>query len=204
MELSIRNARSEDAGFIARTVLEAVGYAAFAPREGNSPVDLGSGIISLSSAVDVFTGICGREDTLYSYRRTRIACVGDVVVGALVSYPGEENAALRTFTWRMLNDGYSEGDTESECEAGEYYLDSMAVRPDFRGQVFDCGASRGKAGHLLMTDGIRCAQARGFTLTSLIADAESPRLQHYYSQLGFRPVREILFFGHPYVRMVRR
>lgn len=203
MELLIRNARPEDAGFIARTVLEGVGYAAFDPSAAGLPVELSAGTIPLSSAVDVFTGICGREDTLYSYRRTRVACVGDVPVGALVSYPGEENAALRIFTWRLLNDGYSEGDTEAECEPGEYYLDSLAVHPDFRGQVFDCQGSRGKAGHLLMTDGIRCGQARGFSLTSLIAAEDSPRLQHYYEQLGFRPVRRILFFGHPYVRMVR-
>lgn len=203
MELVIRDARPEDAGFIARTVLEGVGYPAFDPSASGLPVELSAGTIPLSSAVDVFTGICGREDTLYSYRRTRVACVGDVPAGALVSYPGEENAALRTFTWRLLNDGYSEGDTEAECEAGEYYLDSLAVHPDFRGQVFDCKGSRGKAGHLLMMDGIRCGQARGFSLTSLIAAADSPRLQHYYTQLGFRPVREILFFGHPYVRMVR-
>ncbi len=203
MELLIRNARPEDAGFIARTVLEGIGYAAFDPSAAGLPVELSSGTIPLSSAVDVFTGICGREDTLYSYRRTRIACVDGVLAGALISYPGEENAALRTFTWRLLNDGYSEGDTEAECEAGEYYLDSLAVHPDFRGRVFDCGGSRGKAGHLLMMDGIRCGQALGFSLTSLIAAEDSPRLQHYYEQLGFRPVRGILFFGHPYVRMVR-
>ncbi len=39
--------------------------------------------------------------------------------------------------------------------------------------------------------------------TSLIVDVDRPRLKHYYFQLGFRPVRDILFFSHYYTRMVR-
>ncbi len=229
MSFIIRNAQPSDADFIARTVLSGVGYAAFDAQALREPVQLTDSFMPLSSAVDVFKEICAREDTLYSYARTRIACVDGRSAGALISYPGEDNAALRTFTWSLLEDDSSpaasseasnpvppsqesrESDTsddmfadvDAECEAGEYYLDSLAVHPDFRGSLFDYEDTRDKLGHILLLDGIRRGQALGYTRISLIVDVDRPRLHHYYSQLGFRPVRDILFFGHHYTRMVR-
>lgn len=242
MDFIIRDAQLSDAEFIARTVLSGVGYAAFDENTQNQPIELSGGVIPMSVAVEAFTAICAREDTLYSYRRTRIATVDGRSAGALVSYPGEENAELRDYTWSLL-DGASHrsapllgdvsprpprslrsldapgeqtavaelveapagtfSDAEPECEAGEYYLDSLAVHPDFRGMLFDYEGSTEKLGHILLLDGIRCGQALGFSRTGLIVDVDRPRLHHYYSQLGFRPVRDILFFGHHYTRMVR-
>ena len=242
MSFIIRDAQSSDAEFISRTVLSGVGYAAFDENAQNQPIELSDGVIPMSAAVEAFTAICAREDTLYSYRRTRIACVDGRSAGALISYPGEDNAALRDFTWNLLNgashrsaplpgdvsprpprslrslDAPGEqtavvelvevpagkfADAEPECEAGEYYLDSLAVHPDFRGRLFDYEGVREKLGHILLLDGIHRGQALGYTRTSLIVDVDRPRLHHYYSQLGFRPVRDILFFGHHYTRMVR-
>ena len=227
MSFIIRNAQPSDADFIARTVLSGVGYAAFDEEALREPIELTDSFMPLSSAVDVFRDICAREDTLYSYARTRIACVDGRSAGALISYPGEDNAALRTFTWSLLDGDSSSAaaasnpetssqesgdcdssadlfaDVDEECEAGEYYLDSLAVHPDFRGRLFEYEGVQEKLGHILLLDGIRCGQALGYTRTSLIVDVDRPRLHHYYSQLGFRPVRDILFFGHTYTRMVR-
>ena len=236
MSFIIRNAQPSDADFIARTVLSGVGYAAFDEEALREPIELTDSFMPLSSAVDVFRDICAREDTLYSYARTRIACVDGRSAGALISYPGEENAALRTFTWNLLNPPAASceasnpavvepvetpaepspkvistnsmatntfSDVEPECEAGEYYLDSLAVHPDFRGRLFEYEGTQEKLGHILLLDGIRRGEALGYTRTSLIVDVDRPRLKHYYSQLGFRPVRDILFFGHHYTRMVR-
>ncbi len=248
MSFIIRDAQVSDADFVARTVLSGVGYAAFDAQALREPIELTDSFMPLSSAVDVFRDICAREDTMYSYARTRIACVDGRSAGALISYPGEDNAALRTFTWSLLDgDSSSAADAsnpavvdpvetsgsavvelvetpaepspkvistnsmatntfsnvEPECEAGEYYLDSLAVHPDFRGRLFEYEGVQEKLGHILLLDGIRRGQALGYTRTSLIVDVDRPRLHHYYSQLGFRPVRDILFFGHTYTRMVR-
>ena len=267
MSFIIRDAQSSDAEFIARTVLSGVGYSAFDEDAQNQEIDLSVATVPMSAAVEAFAAICRREDTLYSYTRTRIACVDGRSAGALISYPGEDNAALRTFTWNLLNGASHRsaplpGDVsprpprslrsldapgeqtavaelvevpgsavvepvetpaepspkvistssmtantfskvEPECEAGEYYLDSLAVHPDFRGHLFDYEGVQEKLGHILLLDGIRLGQALGYTRTSLIVDVDRPRLKHYYSQLGFRPVRDILFFGHHYTRMVR-
>ena len=235
MYFVLRDAQSSDAEFIARTVLSGVGYAAFDEDAQNQEIDISVATVPMCAAVEAFAAICRREDTLYSYTRTRIACVDGRSAGALISYPGEENAALRTFTWNLLNPPAASceasnpavvepvetpaepspkvistnsmatntfSDVEPECESGEYYLDSLAVHPDFRSRLFDYEGVQEKLGHILLLDGIHRGQALGYTRTSLIVDVDRPRLKHYYSQLGFRPVRELLFFGHHYTRMV--
>ena len=242
MDFIIRNAQPSDAGFLARTVMSGVGYAAFDENAQNQPIEFNGRTIPMSSAVEAFKAICAREDTMYSFARTRIACVDGVRAGALISYPGEENAELRDFTWSLL-DGASHrsaplpgdvspkpnsslrsldapgeqtavaelveapagkfADAEPECEAGEYYLDSLAVHPSFRGRTFEYEGTQEKLGHILLLDGISRGKSLGYARTSLIVDVDRPRLQYYYSQLGFRPVRDILFFGHYYTRMVR-
>ena len=218
MSFIIRDAQSSDAEFIARTVLSGVGYAAFDEDAQAQEIDISVATVPMSAAVEAFAAICAREDTMYSYARTRIAIVDGVQAGALISYPGEENLSLRSYTWGMLIGNNTQAasceasnpaasdpflDVEPECEAGEYYLDSLAVHPDFRGMLFDYEGSTEKLGHILLLDGIRRGQALGYTRASLIVDVDRPRLQHYYSQLGFRPARDILFFGHHYTRMVR-
>ena len=218
MSLTIRNAQPADADFIARTVLSGVGYAAFDAQALRQPIEVGDSTMQMSSAVDVFRDICAREDTLYSYARTRIAIVDGEQAGALISYPGADNLQLRSYTWGLLIGNNTPAasceasnpapgdpflDADAECEAGEYYLDSLAVHPSFRGRFFDYEGSRDKLGHILLLDGIRRGQALGLSRTSLIVDVDRPHLQHYYSQLGFRAVRNILFFGHPYTRMVK-
>lgn len=226
MDFIIRNAQPSDADFIARTVMSGVGYAAFDENAQNQPIEFNGGAIPMSSAVEAFKAICAREDTMYSFARTRIACVDGRLAGALISYPGGENAELRDFTWGLLNDESSPAadasnpetsspvscecdsaadpfaDAEPECEAGEYYLDSLAVHPSFRGRTFEYEGTQEKLGHILLLDGISRGKSLGYARTSLIVDVDRPRLQHYYSQLGFRPVRELLFFGHHYTRMV--
>jgi ribosomal protein S18 acetylase RimI-like enzyme len=222
MNFIIRDAQLSDAEFIARTVLSGVGYAAFDEDAQAQEIDISVATVPMSAAVEAFKAICAREDTMYSYARTRIAIVDGVQAGALISYPGEDNAALRDFTWSLLDPEAASreaanptvvepvetsagtfSDVEPECEAGEYYLDSLAVHPDFRGRLFEYEGTQEKLGHILLLDGIRRGQALGYTRTSLIVDVDRPRLKHYYSQLGFRPVRDILFFGHHYTRMVR-
>lgn len=90
-----------------------------------------------------------------------------------------------------------------ECLPGEFYLDSLAVLPEFRRMTFEYAGSTDRIGHLLMLDGIEEGRRKGLHRISLIVDKAKPRLNSYYSALGFRPDGEVLFFGHLYNRMVK-
>ncbi len=53
-----------------------------------------------------------------------------------------------------------------------------------------------------MLNAVRKGWEAGIDKTSLIVDKEAPGLQAYYASAGFVPDGEMIFFGHPYVRMV--
>lgn len=222
---AIRDAMPSDGAFIARNVLAAMGYDAFSDVKAEPVIEFGSVSLTIQDAVEAFGEVCARPDTLYSYARTRIACVDGEPAGSLTAYSGDDYLPLRDFTWGLIDsalDGTSSQvaspeaetlsentasssiqDSEPECLPGEFYLDSMAILPEFRGMAFEYAGSTDRIGHLLMLDGIEVGKKKGFSRTSLIVDKAKPRLFAYYSALGFRQDGEILFFGHLYDRMIK-
>ncbi len=198
---TIRDAEPSDGCFIARNVLAAMGYDVFSDSGTVPGIELGSVTYSVPDTLARFGELCARPDTLYSYTRTRIACVDGISAGSLTAYPGDDYLRLRELTWGLLAPAVRH--PEPECRPGEFYLDSMAILPEFRGRTFEYAGSTDRIGHLLMLDGIEEGRRKGFPLISLIVDKEKPRLYAYYSALGFRPDGEIFFFGHLYDRMVK-
>ena len=223
MEFTIRDAKPSDGEFIARNVLAAMGYEVFNDGDADSVIEFGSTSLNVQDAVKIVGEVCARPDTLYSYTRTRVACVDGKAVGSLTAYSGDDYLPLRDLTWGLLNsffasnydDASGEGtandegaesvmpSAEPECRPGEFYLDSMAILPEYRRMTFEYAGSTDRIGHLLMLDGIEEGRRKGFTRISLIVDKIKPRLKSYYSALGFRPDGEILFFGHLYDRMIK-
>jgi len=238
MKFTIRDARTSDGEFIARNVLAAMGYEVFSGAEADPKIEIGSASMNIHEAVVAFGEVCARPDTLYSFTRTRVACVDGRPVGSLTAYSGDDYLPLRDLTWGLLNsifdgstlpvedssrvapgtDSGSDASMESvdneyvneifplpepECLPGEFYLDSMAILPEFRGRAYEYAGSTDRIGHILMLDGIEEGRRKGFPRISLIVDKAKPRLKTYYSALGFRPDGEILFFGHLYDRMIK-
>ena len=174
--IEIRDARREDAGLIAWVV--------------ESALDI-DGEVSKS-----IKEVCADVGTLYSWQHARIVSVDGVDAGCLVSYRGEEYMRERNETWMrcwpgMLDVRELDG-VEVETFPGEFYLDSMALKPEFRGLGL---------GRMLLLDGIRRAKGCGARCASLIVSVEKPRLQKYYEEVGFRGCGHIDFFGHGYNRM---
>ena len=195
----IRDAVPSDSPLIAGNILAGMGYDVFSGSAGE--IEIGGRNLSVSEAVGIFSEVCLREDTLYSWTRTRVACVGGVPIGTLTAYPSDDYPQLRALTWGLLGAGVL-ADAEPECRPGEFYLDSLAVLPEYRGLTFANGGSTGRIGHLLLLDGIEVGRSKGFRRVSLIVDKSRPRLCAYYSALGFRHDGEVLFFGHLYDRLV--
>lgn len=177
--VKLRKALPEDIPFVACCVLAAVDLYDF-----KEP----------SVEKDIAETVCSREDTLYSYRHAVIAEVDGVPAGCLLSYDGAIYENARKITFKFFKDaGREMTDTDIETEAGEYYLDSMAIAPVFRG----CGI-----GHMLMEDAIAESRRRGFRKVSLIVECTKPHLRDYYAELGFKPEREMNAFGDRYLKMV--
>ncbi|HCZ22106.1 MAG TPA: hypothetical protein DHU72_01155 [Rikenellaceae bacterium] len=177
----IREADKSDAPFVAECVLCAVGLSNFEERP---------------ETYRFMDEICTMEDTLYSYRNALIASVDGADAGCIVAYPGDsyEEDRKRTFA-EIERKCEMPFDSASDMETGpgEYYLDSLAVAPGYRG----CGL-----GHLLMRAQISRGRELGYGRFSLIVDQSRPRVSTYYGELGFRKESEIIFAGVSYDKLV--
>lgn len=174
-DLIIRPATPADARFVAWTVLTAL----------DLPLD----------TLDKTEQSCADERSMYSWANALVACDGDRPVGCIVSYPGDLYADLRRYTWARLWDGMDLASIDSapaETGPGEYYLDSLAILPEYRGAAL---------GRRLMQAAMDRGRALGYTRFSLLVSVDKPHLRDYYAATGFTPLRTIPFFGHLYHAM---
>ena len=186
---TIRDAREDDAEFLAQVILAAAHLSDMGADTANSN--------GTATSAGALTAICRRTDTLYSWRNARIACAYGKRAGAMVSYPGDSYNAARSITFPLLP-GLTQAQidaTDIETLPGEWYLDSLAVLPEFR---------RAGIGKMLVTDAIERGRNAGYAQFTLLAEKSSTHLVEYYTRLGFSIESSKLYLGNAYWRMVRR
>lgn len=140
--------------------------------------------------------VCAAEGVLYSPENTIIAETDDgLPVGMLTSYDGAGYHEMRLRTTAIIKQhlGMEFPNMEDESEAGEYYLDSLAVLEEYRRQGI---------GRQLLEYGINKGLSKGLTVT-LAVDPINEKAQHLYRSLGFQHQRDIFIFGHTYWKWAR-
>lgn len=136
----------------------------------------------------VLTEIARHEATQYSWQYALIAEVDGAAAGAIVGYDGTMLHTLREGTFATLRNCIGRTPTiVDETSAGEYYLDSVAVLPQFRGMGI---------GRALVSAFCDNAFAQGHSCVGLIVDYENPDAERLYTSLGFRRVGTRPFFNH--------
>ncbi len=183
--MEIRKATVNDSAAIACNVMAAMDFDMFG----------GELAPELKIMLEGMTDICAREDTLYSWRNTIVVCEDGVVAGSLTSYDGGAYLAMRELTFGLARErfGWALPVMDDETSAGEWYLDSLAVSPQYRKR----GISKALFSRMMQE-----AAEAGFHKVSLIALASADRLIAHYESFGFRPDRHLNCFGHDYLRMV--
>ena len=169
--IAIRPAGIEDSLIIARVIAMAIG------DESGLRGYCGEEYMA------VLNEIARGEATQYSYQNALIAECNGVVAGAVVGYDGSQLGELRCGTLSIIEE--FTGNMPSivdETEDGEYYLDSVAVLPRFR------GLGIGKA--------LVNAFVEGAERVGLIVDKENPYAEKLYTSQGFVAVGERMFFNH--------
>jgi DNA-3-methyladenine glycosylase I len=143
-----------------------------------------------------FASICAREDVLYSYRHALIAWEENKPLGLCLAYDGNNYHEIRLKTFALFaalddepDDDMDLEHAEDETKAGEYYIDSLAVLPEYRRQ----GIAR-----QLMQAQIEKGRQLGFTHFTLLVDPTNPNAQKLYSQFGFKYESDCYAFGQNY------
>lgn len=173
--MKIIPARQSDAKFIGAAVVEAIGSEIANGLAGENH--------SVADVIDLFAYLAAREDTQYSYLNTLVAVDDDgKVVGACVAYDGGRLHELRRPFFKAVTErlGIDLDNVEDECGPDEFYLDTLAVLPEYRG--------RGIASDLLRASIDRaaaCGKPAG-----LLVDKINPLARRLYERVGFRKVGE--------------
>lgn len=143
----------------------------------------------------MMTSLVEREDSQYSYRNTLVAMDDDKVVGIAVSYDGGRLHELRQAFIQAAKEqiGKDHSGMDDETQAGELYLDSLAVLPEYR--------RRGIAKQLLRATKGRADQM-GLPCVGLLVDKGNPAGEALYTSVGFRYVNDSQWGGHPMKHLV--
>ena len=177
--IQIRRATTADARFIAENVLRALHI------EETNP-----------DHIEHLATISRRDDTLYSWRNATIALYDGVPAGMMVAYDGARYRQMRDITFPMIRqyvgDDYQSMDDES-C-AGEYYLDSLAVLPQY--------CRRGIASALIR-EMFRQQTELEIPLATIAVDPDNDTAYRLYTRNGFRHEGQITVFNTTYHRLVK-
>ena len=175
MNIQVRKATIEDAATIARVVAMAIGDASATDYCGPDYLNVLEEVVKL-------------EDSQYSYRNALVAEADGVPAGAVVGYDGGRLHPRRQQTLSVIH-RYNPTlvMAEDETEAGEFYLDSLAVWPEFRGRGI---------GQALLEALREEAFRAGFPCVGLLLDFENPKAERLYTSLGFERVNTKTFLGH--------
>ena len=138
----------------------------------------------------MMTELVERVDSQYSYKNTLVALDKGNVVGISVSYDGGRLHELRRafIESAKVYIGKDHTRIDDETQAGELYLDSLAVLPEYR--------CRGIAKLLIRATKER-ANSMGLPRVGLLVDKANTSGETLYSSVGFRYMNDNQWGGHP-------
>ena len=177
-KIIIRPAMPDDAEFLAQVVVMAIRDDEMVKRNCGG-----------DNYLKVLTQVCAATGTQYSYQNALVAeTVSGKLAGAIVGYDGGQLEPLRKATWDIISNhtGFVP-EIADETNAGEFYLDSLGVKSEFRGMGI---------AQKLIDAMCKKAFALGHTNVGLIVDVENPKAEELYSRIGFRRVGDRMFFTH--------
>ena len=182
-ELNIRKATKSDAPLIAKVVAMAIG-------------EEGSKHYCGDNHQSVLEEIARLENSQYSYKNTIVAEVDGMPAGAAVAYDGAKLHYLRKATLEViLKHTEKEMQIADETDASEFYLDSLAVLPEYR--------SRGIGAQLILAVKEIALNEYGKNL-GLLVDFENPDAERLYKSVGFERMNVKDFLGHKMWHLVIR
>lgn len=142
-----------------------------------------------------------QAQTRFSYNYIHVARYKNQIVGQITAYPADQLLELNVAFEGVFNQN---ADNRSErlkavLEAkegidGEFYIDSLAIHPNFRGQG---------VGKLLIKEAEMLASSQGYDKISLLVDLNNSNAEALYEKLNFQVDRHMNVLGHQYKHMVK-
>lgn len=180
----IRPAKQTDASFIVPSLYETIGAIGNTLAGTTDPI----------KAVEILTSFFALPNNRLSYQNTWVLEIDDQIAGFFVAYAGDTSEQLdRPFLERSRQSGIREISIDLEPEPGEFYLDTLYVHHDFRGQGL---------GHQLLDSFEQVGSELGFSRFGLLVEKENLPAYRLYQKIGYLSDRQKLVSGTLYQHMV--
>ncbi|MFZ3052713.1 MAG: GNAT family N-acetyltransferase [Sulfuricurvum sp.] len=182
--IQIRLSSFDDADIVVPLLIEAMGDIAYR-LSGTNDHDECEAILKSH-----FLG----ENSRISYRRCWVIESDGKICGAIACYGGDRAGEYDEWARAEIRKRFQyDQPIDPECEKGEFYIDSIAISPLYRGKRFSA---------LLIEKSKEIAKEGGYERVSLIVDEEKSSLKHYYQSLGFNEdgLKEV--YQHSYAHMI--
>lgn len=128
-----------------------------------------------------------KENNQYSFQNCLVAEIDNEMVAAVALYDGARLATLRQPVTDYIRNNINKNfEPEDETAAGEFYIDSIGVRPGHRGKGI--GA---KLLQFLINEHVYLQRK---TL-GLLVDEENPAAKKLYLKLGFKSAGKMILAG---------
>lgn len=127
------------------------------------------------------------------------------IIGEITLYPADELLTLnqgfeqhlleaKNSNVLMTEDYINEVLMTEAADEGEFYIDSLAVAPDYQGKGY---------GKKLLSYAERVAQIKGYAKLSLLADVNNHHAIHIYKRMGFEVESTKRLLGHDFLKMIK-
>jgi ribosomal protein S18 acetylase RimI-like enzyme len=177
----IRKAIKEDAKAIATLMVAAM--------EDLAKTFVGSA--EIDDAVKLFEHFCGETQNQYSFENTLVYVVDDIIAGSITIYDGALIEELRCPFFEYIKANYHTNHFEMELEsgAGELYIDTLSVNPNYQGKGI---------GQQLIMAAIDWGKTLGHQKIGLLVDQTNPNAKRLYERLGFIKENDKVLLGKPH------
>ena len=181
--IRIESAKATDASQIAKLIMQAMNYECCQYFVGEH--------YTLDDFERVMTALVARDDSQYSYLNTLLAVDDDgMVCGVCVSYDGARLHELRQAFVHAMKSCFDRdfSSMADETQAGELYIDSLAVDSRYRGQGIAT---------MLLKATVKKAADMGLPAVGLLVDKGNPLAEKLFARVGFGYVDDNEWGGHP-------
>lgn len=136
------------------------------------------------------------ENNRFSANLVTVKTVDEKVAGMILCYDGLEAEQLYSPIIKHLHDVklLSEATIDDEADEDEYYIDALAVFPEYQGH----GIAKE-----LFAEAEKNGKLKGFKKISLNVDLDNEKAEQLYTRLGYRSTKQITINGRPYWHMVK-
>ncbi|MBK3497440.1 GNAT family N-acetyltransferase [Viridibacillus sp. YIM B01967] len=185
MMITVRNAKLADGKYVVPLIIDAIGDIANRMTGESEPNAIVSELIHLFE----------RTDNRHSHLNTYVAEQNGKVVGTLVLYSGDAATKMdaNLEAW-LQKKGAETPKVDKEAHEDEYYVDTVCINPEFRGQGI---------GTILLKFSEQVAREKGYKKLSLNVENEKEKARHLYERMGFVITEPWTIIDEPFHHMVK-